>query len=198
MAKRKSLSKRTRFEVFKRDRFTCQYCGRTPPTVTLEIDHIIAVANGGTNQQGNLLTSCFDCNSGKSDKPLTDVAPPLAKHAAVERERLDQLRAYNELLLEQRDYEAASVKRIGCHFYNQQGTERDKYFFGESRARSVRIFLKRLAEAEILEAVDIAFAKRPGKHPNDEPTWKYFCGVCWKMIRDKQEPQGSEFEDFSE
>lgn len=34
--KRKPLSKRIRFEVFKRDSFTCQFCGRTPPEVILE------------------------------------------------------------------------------------------------------------------------------------------------------------------
>ena len=40
MSKRKSLSKKIRFEVFKRDKFTCQYCGKTAPNVVLEVDHI--------------------------------------------------------------------------------------------------------------------------------------------------------------
>lgn len=44
---RKAISKKTRFEVFKRDRFTCQYCGATPPGVLLHIDHIHPVAEGG-------------------------------------------------------------------------------------------------------------------------------------------------------
>ena len=35
-----SISKKLRFEVFKRDGFQCQYCGKTPPAITLEIDHI--------------------------------------------------------------------------------------------------------------------------------------------------------------
>ena len=35
-----SISKKIRFEVFKRDGFTCQYCGKSPPGVTLEADHI--------------------------------------------------------------------------------------------------------------------------------------------------------------
>lgn len=46
MAERKTISKKTRFEVFKRDSFTCQYCGRTAPDVILEIDHINPVNNG--------------------------------------------------------------------------------------------------------------------------------------------------------
>ena len=65
-----AVSKRTRFEVFKRDGFTCQYCGRTPPTVTLECDHVHPRARGGGNQLCNLRTACSDCNLGKSDIPL--------------------------------------------------------------------------------------------------------------------------------
>lgn len=70
--KRKALSKRQRFEVFKRDSFTCQYCGQSAPDVILNADHVIPVAKGGTNKLTNLVTSCFDCNSGKSDKLLDD------------------------------------------------------------------------------------------------------------------------------
>ena len=34
------MSKKMRFDVFKRDGFQCQYCGSTPPSVVLEVDHI--------------------------------------------------------------------------------------------------------------------------------------------------------------
>lgn len=70
--KRKTISKKTRFEVFKRDNFTCQYCGRTAPDVVLEIDHINPVKNGGDNNIMNLITSCFDCNRGKGKRTLTE------------------------------------------------------------------------------------------------------------------------------
>lgn len=69
---RKSLSKKARFEVFKRDNFTCQYCGGKAPQVVLEVDHIEPVSKGGTNDILNLVTSCFDCNRGKSDRRLSD------------------------------------------------------------------------------------------------------------------------------
>jgi hypothetical protein len=58
---------RMRFEVFRRDNFTCQYCGRTPQDgAKLIVDHVLAVANGGETRLDNLTTSCFECNAGKS------------------------------------------------------------------------------------------------------------------------------------
>lgn len=70
--KRKNISKRLRFEVFKRDSFTCQYCGAKAPEAVLHVDHITPVASGGTNTILNLVTSCDACNSGKSDRSLSD------------------------------------------------------------------------------------------------------------------------------
>lgn len=49
MAQRTSIKKKIRFEVFKRDKFTCQYCGRKAPDIVLEVDHIHPVAEGGAN-----------------------------------------------------------------------------------------------------------------------------------------------------
>ena len=70
MTERKSLSKKVRFEIFKRDGFTCQYCGKQPPDSTLVIDHINPIANGGDNDMLNLITSCEDCNQGKGARLL--------------------------------------------------------------------------------------------------------------------------------
>ena len=64
--KRKAIGDKLRFEVFKRDNFKCQYCGMSAPDVVLNVDHIDPVSNGGENNILNLITSCRDCNSGKS------------------------------------------------------------------------------------------------------------------------------------
>lgn len=69
---RRSLSKKLRFEVFKRDDFTCQYCGAQPPKVVLEVDHIHPVAAGGGNDPENLITACDKCNRGKGKRLLGD------------------------------------------------------------------------------------------------------------------------------
>lgn len=91
---------RTRFEVFKRDEFTCQYCGRKSPEVVLEVDHIVPRAGGGTDDIINLRTSCWECNSGKSDKPLNEIVTGEDPHdrAVLLLERERQLKEYNEVL----------------------------------------------------------------------------------------------------
>lgn len=70
--KRIPISKKQRFEVFKRDNFTCQYCGRMAPDVVLEINHINPISNNGNNDILNLITSCFDCNRGKGKRKLSE------------------------------------------------------------------------------------------------------------------------------
>lgn len=51
----------------KRDRFRCTYCGTPGTDAELEIDHIIAVAKGGSHHISNLTTACRGCNQEKSD-----------------------------------------------------------------------------------------------------------------------------------
>ena len=72
MAKRESISTRTRWKVLKRDNYTCQYCGQSAPDVVLHIDHITPVARGGRSTIDNLVTSCAKCNLGKSTDSTND------------------------------------------------------------------------------------------------------------------------------
>lgn len=63
---RKPISPSLRYSVMKRDDFTCQLCGKKGLDNTrLEIDHILPVAEGGTNNPDNLRTLCFECNRGR-------------------------------------------------------------------------------------------------------------------------------------
>ena len=70
-----SIRPRDRFLTFKRDNFTCRYCGRRPPEVQLECDHVIPRAKGGADKRSNYVTSCHDCNSGKGAEPLQTLDP---------------------------------------------------------------------------------------------------------------------------
>jgi len=111
-----ALSVRTRFEVFKRDEFTCQYCGRKSPEVVLEADHIVPIAAGGPDDVINLTTSCWECNRGKSSVPLGQIVTGEDPHdrAIVMLERERQLAEYNRVLAvehERRESETWSLVR---------------------------------------------------------------------------------------
>ena len=56
---------RLRFQVFRRDNYTCQYCGREAPEFPLQVDHIVPWAKGGATMLANLRTACGECNLGK-------------------------------------------------------------------------------------------------------------------------------------
>ncbi len=57
-----------RYRILTRDHYMCRYCGRRPPEVELRIDHVIPYSKGGKTVDENLVTACFECNAGKSDK----------------------------------------------------------------------------------------------------------------------------------
>jgi hypothetical protein len=59
-----------RIRVMKRDRFTCTYCGVSGSDAELEIDHIHAVAKGGSHHISNLTTCCRACNQEKGTGTL--------------------------------------------------------------------------------------------------------------------------------
>ena len=75
--KRKGISKSLRFKVLERDGFVCMYCGASAKESKLEIDHILPVSKGGKNKLNNLITSCFECNRGKSAR-LTKLVLPIS------------------------------------------------------------------------------------------------------------------------
>ena len=58
----------TRFNVFLRDRFTCQYCGDRFPTQDLTFDHVIPRSRGGRTAWDNVVTACSSCNLRKGNR----------------------------------------------------------------------------------------------------------------------------------
>jgi len=60
--------KLSRREVFRRDNYTCQYCGKKHDPKGLTCDHIIPKSRGGTTEWTNIVTSCIRCNHKKGDK----------------------------------------------------------------------------------------------------------------------------------
>ena len=60
----------SRKEVFRRDQFTCQYCGKT--TLILTVDHVLPKHLGGQHTWYNLVAACPGCNHRKGGRTLQD------------------------------------------------------------------------------------------------------------------------------
>lgn len=63
-----------RNNIFKRDRYTCAYCGGRFSRNELTIDHIIPLSRGGDRKSwDNLISACGECNHKKSNKMLEEI-----------------------------------------------------------------------------------------------------------------------------
>jgi 5-methylcytosine-specific restriction endonuclease McrA len=58
----------SRYNIYVRDKCTCQYCGRRLPRHQLNLDHVIPRSRGGTSRWENIVCSCFPCNRKKGGK----------------------------------------------------------------------------------------------------------------------------------
>lgn len=63
----------TRFNVFLRDSFTCQYCGNMFPVQDLTFDHVVPRYRGGETVWDNVATACATCNIEKGGKTLREL-----------------------------------------------------------------------------------------------------------------------------
>lgn len=170
-----AVSKKVRFDVFKRDGFTCQYCGRTPPAVVLEADHIDPKANGGLDVIHNLITACADCNRGKSSALLTTIPESLTVRAQGLAEREAQLKAYSKLqktIKGREDKDIDAVQKAFQALYPSQS-------FTTQFRESVRHFLQHLPVEVLCDAMNMAISRMA----DAERAASYFCGICWRKIR---------------
>ena len=153
MAKRKSITKKVRFEVFKRDSFKCQYCGRSSPDVILEVDHIVPVAKGGTNEMLNLITSCMDCNRGKGKNELSDSSMVEKQRKQLEElnERKQQMKMMLEWKAELSSIEEDEIEHIQNGFKAAYGVD-----FTPTGRANIKKLIKEFGFGEVLEAFEIA------------------------------------------
>lgn len=174
--KRKAISTKTRFDVFKRDGFKCVYCGATPLAELLHVDHIIAVADGGQNDIDNLCTSCAPCNLGKGARSLADIPQSLADKAKNIAEQEAQIAGYQAIIgsrrerLDRETWVVVNVIEPGCESFNR----------GEFQ--SIRKFVEKLGVDETIDSMETAMARGF----NHARTMKYFYGCCWTKVREAQ------------
>lgn len=154
MSERVAISKKLRFEVFKRDKFTCQYCGQKAPDVILHVDHINPVSKGGGNDILNLITACSSCNGGKSDRLLGDHVELEKQRGQLEElsERREQLEAMIQWREELIAFNDSVVERLAAYWLARAPghplTDTGLALFAK--------WLRNYGEAEVMDAIDKA------------------------------------------
>lgn len=151
--KRKQISKKLRFEVFKRDSFTCQYCGAKAPDVILHIDHITPIAHGDKNILMNLVTACAACNLGKGAEKLSEnsAIKKSQKQADIlqqRREQIEMLRDWHMEIVQQSEIEVSAVDSLYRSLTNNEWCIAEQY-----KAKTIKPLLKKYGLQLVLEAL---------------------------------------------
>lgn len=187
--KRKDVGPKLRFEVFKRDSFTCQYCGKKAPDVILNADHIEPVAKGGTNDISNLITSCFECNSGKGDRRISD--DTVVEKQRRQLEELQERRAQIEMMLEwQKNLDDNDVYIVSevAKFWSSKV---DGYQLNEKGLAGLAKIMKKHDIESVFSAIRESTSYYL-RYDNDSIT-KESVEIAWKrlpgILRNKQNPE---------
>ena len=181
----KPLSRRLRFEVLRRDDYTCRYCGGTAPDVTLTVDHVVPRALGGPDEPTNLVTACRECNSGKSstspdERVVADVAD-LALRMAKAIEQAGVIRSADLM----RRGSAIHDFDLAWLNWNFDGDPSKTIWRPDDWAKSIGTFIDHgLGQpGDLAHFVLIAMESNASRYDK----WRYFCGCCWKEITKRQE-----------
>jgi hypothetical protein len=176
-----TVGNRLRFEVLRRDRYTCRYCGAKAPDVELTVDHVTPIALGGRDEPSNLITACRTCNSGKSstsgDDEVVEEAglKALAWKEAMRQVAEERVEQYADQSLVYRQFE---------ELWNTW-TYRGKLIpLPSTWSVTIQKFLDAGLTMVDFDAL-ISVAMHAPVPPRD--TFRYFCGCCWHRIREAQD-----------
>jgi hypothetical protein len=181
-----ALSKRLRYEILRRDNHACRYCGEASPGVKLTIDHVVPTSLGGTDVPGNLVAACVHCNAGKA---ATSPDAPLVDDVAAD--ALRWANAMRRAAAAQRSDRATEQQYIST-FCDSWALIREKMIPTvvlppEGVTRTLRAWRSvGVTEEDIDWALQIAIDKVFDKAISGPDLWRYFCGVVWRMLDQRQ------------
>lgn len=191
MAKRKPISKKLRFEVFKRDSFTCQYCGKSAPDVVLHVDHIKPVKDGGTNDIMNLITSCADCNLGKGARKLSDTS-----EVAKAKKQLDEINAKREQLemMVKWKQELSKIGDKQIDIIADRFYELTNYSINDNGRKKIKSWIKKYPISELYDCIELAcdkYLENTGdnvKQESAEKVFDYIPKIAYWRKQEKENP----------
>lgn len=168
------VTKRTRYEVLKRDNHTCRYCGGVAPDAILTVDHVTPVALGGSDDPSNLVAACRDCNYGKASTAPESALVDDVK--AVDLRWSDAMKKAAEALTAEVNLGEEYLKAFGAAWPMHRSTPND------AESSILRLHRAGLPVELMAEAIQIA-AYQPGVYDR----FSYFMGICWKRVTAMQE-----------
>lgn len=165
-----AVTKRTRFEVLKRDGHACRYCGGKAPDVVLTVDHVVPVALGGSDDPTNLVAACKDCNAGKSS-----TTPDAELVADVAEDAVRWARAIEQASLELREHAGRHSPVQESFLMAWQQWDSGNQYLPPDFRQSIDTWLDSgLQPADLLDALDIALGNRMVRH---QDVFRYMVGV---------------------
>lgn len=185
-----AVSKRLRYEVLRRDNFTCRYCGSAAGETGLEVDHVIPASLGGEDKPANLVTACVDCNRGKSssspDAPIVENVSDDALRWGAAMDRAAEIQAEERAAL--REFIAGFDQAWkSWRFIRENDLPEDEKTEmprpGHWKTSIEHFFNAKLTPDDLVHFVEVTMTR-----PNirTDSLWRYFCGCCWNLIRERQ------------
>ncbi|MCK4625052.1 MAG: HNH endonuclease [Phycisphaerae bacterium] len=190
MAKRNQVSASLRYSIFERDGFTCQYCGRKAPEVELQADHIVPKAAGGDSEPSNLITSCVECNTGKSSKltlrPIDNDRIKGRVKSLRERKRLLKECRKNEKAVEEAwDERTWDSIRFWLRGFGKEPRDKENWTTSQSFYNFIRAKLVKHSYEEMLNSMSIAIGRFA--HKNEEEEAQKYLGGILRTIHQRRE-----------
>jgi len=177
-----AVTKRTRFEVLRRDNYTCRYCKSTDNPLT--VDHVTPVALGGSDDFSNLVAACRDCNYGKGSSSLgPDAVAPLSD----EQIRYERARAIVVARMEEEARERYEERQMFLDAWMAHAGDCE---LPDDWKSGVTTWLGRgLSIYRLVEAVEIAGSKT---HIPRRAVYAYMAKIAWNWVTELEEAIASE------
>jgi hypothetical protein len=180
-----AVSKRLRYEVLRRDNHACRYCGGSAPEVKLTVDHVVPTTLGGSDDPSNLVAACGDCNAGKSASSpdaavVADVATDALRWSAAIKEA-------TKIHLESQQDEYEYAERFFSYWNKEWCTDSGTPFVALPHDWESSILSFRRAG---LSVDDLKYAADQAMRNTNiylNKVWRYFCGICWRMVAERRE-----------
>lgn len=177
---------RVRYEILRRDNHTCRYCGAKAPDVTLQVDHVVPVALGGSSEPSNGVTACVDCNSGKtSTTPNAETVADVGSSEAHFRSMLrDVLNDQASELQGSRQYKTWFDELWSDAGLDPRGKPKD---YGQT----LRYWKDQGVPWELIEDAFQGACKWHNRQPAGTVTYdrlfRYFASIIWKQLKNAAE-----------